>query len=633
MTNRPDNKMLPVVVAFLMLGGRTLTAAAQAGSVQGTVQAMSLPAPSARVTLFNDALSVFREVRTDVNGAYQLAGVNAGTYHLGVALPGKAYAQIDVTVAASSVQQDFTLTAEIHPGSWNVIGNTSGEFFDASDIGILLPDGRVMFCHDTITPVIFNPVSGQSVPGGSSGLPQGCMNITLLPDGRPIFVGGQPGEDPGQFVNAVRYVKAYNAAAGTWQRFADLTAPTGRWYPGMVRFADGSIMAMGGGTCCQAVRTATCERLDLATMTWSATGSMLNPSEFSPTALLHTGEVLITWSPPQLYNPTSGQWRATGAFVQPDRGYPDHSDHSLIVLADGRAAAIGVKPGASGQNTAMAEIYSPATGTWATAGSPGLRRYRPEVVQLPDGKVCVAAGDTQPPTTIVPNVRGVVKWTDLFDPTTSTWRRVADMGQIREYHAVTLLVPDGRVITTGGTVIEFGNPPNSADVEAFSPPYLFRGVRPRIDSITATQLPRGASVSLGIFPATQLTSVVLIGTGATTHWVEAGLQRRLVLPVSQSGGTGSIATVTLPLDPNVIPAGHYMLFAMVDDIPSVGRIVQVLPRCLADFNGLGGVTIQDIFAFLNAWFAGDPATDVDAVGGLAIADIFFFLNAWFLGCP
>ena len=229
-------------------------------------------------------------------------------------------------------------------------------------------------------------------------------------------------------------------------------------------------------------------------MTWSSTGSMLNPSEFTPAALLYTGEVLITWLPAHLYNPTSGQWRLTGGFVQPDRGYPDHSDHSLIVMAYGRAAVIGVKPGKSGQNTAMAEIYDPATQTWSARGSPVLRRFRPEVVQLPDGEVLVAAGDTSPPTNLVPNAHGVVKWTDLFDPIAGTWRRVADMNQFREYHAVTVLVPDGRVISTGGTVIEFGNPPNSSDVEAFSPPYLFKGVRRQITGLSSTVLSRGALV-------------------------------------------------------------------------------------------------------------------------------------------
>ena len=38
---------------------------------------------------------------------------------------------------------------------------------------------------------------------------------------------------------------------------------------------------------------------------------------------------------------------------------------------------------------------------------------------------------------------GIVKRTDLFDPSTQIWRRVADTLKFREYHAVTLLLPDG----------------------------------------------------------------------------------------------------------------------------------------------------------------------------------------------
>jgi probable HAF family extracellular repeat protein len=55
------------------------------------------------------------------------------------------------------------------------------------------------------------------------------------------------------------------------------------------------------------------------------------------------------------------------------------------------------------------------------------------------------------------------------------------------------------------------------------------------------------------------------------------------------------------------------------------------PACPADFNHSGGLEIQDIFDFLNAWFAGSPAADING-GGLAVQDIFDFLNAWFAGC-
>jgi hypothetical protein len=54
--------------------------------------------------------------------------------------------------------------------------------------------------------------------------------------------------------------------------------------------------------------------------------------------------------------------------------------------------------------------------------------------------------------------------------------------------------------------------------------------------------------------------------------------------------------------------------------------------CRADFNNSGGLTVQDIFDFLNAWFAGAAAADFDGANGLQVQDIFAYLNAWFAGC-
>jgi V8-like Glu-specific endopeptidase len=54
--------------------------------------------------------------------------------------------------------------------------------------------------------------------------------------------------------------------------------------------------------------------------------------------------------------------------------------------------------------------------------------------------------------------------------------------------------------------------------------------------------------------------------------------------------------------------------------------------CRANFNLSGGVSIDDLFIFLNAWFRADPRTDATDSGNVSIDDIFVFLNLWFTGC-
>jgi hypothetical protein len=56
------------------------------------------------------------------------------------------------------------------------------------------------------------------------------------------------------------------------------------------------------------------------------------------------------------------------------------------------------------------------------------------------------------------------------------------------------------------------------------------------------------------------------------------------------------------------------------------------PVCRGDFDRSGDKGVPDIFAFLSAWFALDPAADVDGVEGIAVPDIFAFLSLWFGPC-
>ncbi len=61
--------------------------------------------------------------------------------------------------------------------------------------------------------------------------------------------------------------------------------------------------------------------------------------------------------------------------------------------------------------------------------------------------------------------------------------------------------------------------------------------------------------------------------------------------------------------------------------------VRVVPCCHADFDKDGGIGVQDIFAYLNAWFGGSPyaAVEGDGVRTPDVQDVFTYLNLWFAG--
>lgn len=52
--------------------------------------------------------------------------------------------------------------------------------------------------------------------------------------------------------------------------------------------------------------------------------------------------------------------------------------------------------------------------------------------------------------------------------------------------------------------------------------------------------------------------------------------------------------------------------------------------CLLDINQDHVISVQDIFDFLNFWFAGNVAkADWNRSGTMEVQDIFDFLNDWF----
>jgi hypothetical protein len=197
------------------------------------------------------------------------------------------------------------------------------------------------------------------------------------------------------------------------------------------------------------------------------------------------------------------------------------------------------------------------------------------VLPLPDGRLLVAGGREEDPDTAEdPDAWCHVPRTDLFDPETMSWRRLADMSSARGFRGVSVLLPDGRVLIAGGSGQPQLESPSSGTgtVEVFTPPAFSRGARPVIDSVSTATLQRGKTVSVGVSQAEEVTDLVLISAGARTRWSDGGTQRVVRLHFRQRG---AVLRASLPKNPRELPAGLYLLFALDGDIPSEGRLVTV----------------------------------------------------------
>jgi hypothetical protein len=95
--------------------------------------------------------------------------------------------------------------------------------------------------------------------------------------------------------------------------------------------------------------------------------------------------------------------------------------------------------------------------------------------------------------------------------------------------------------------------------EIYSPPYLFRGARPKILGAPTAIVPgRDQFMEIGLDGnADQIESVMLMRRTAITHLIDGG-QRGVELPITRR--QGNTVQVRVPGDASVLPAGPYLLF-------------------------------------------------------------------------
>jgi hypothetical protein len=193
------------------------------------------------------------------------------------------------------------------------------------------------------------------------------------------------------------------------------------------------------------------------------------------------------------------------------------------------------------------------------------------------------------------------------------------------YHSTALLLPDGRALSAGQD-----NGPGQFTAQIYSPPYLFRGVRPVISSIPQS-IAYAHPFTINTPNAANINSVVLMKLGNVTHSVTFD-QRLIELSFVHSGSTSLIATS--PPNANRAPPGYYMLVVLNgNNVPSVAKMVRVGAQPSADINGDGVVNVDDLLAVISAWgpcpAAPPPClADINLNGVVNVDDLLMVITNW-----
>jgi galactose oxidase-like protein/glyoxal oxidase-like protein len=444
--------------------------------------------------------------------------------------------------------------AAIDVGSWTAP-------FNVPFVGIhatLLHDGTVLLFETTGSnvgsrAVILDPVTRATTPVSfNRARDVFCAGHNVMPDGDVFVTGGHPPRGP--IGVGVPQTDIYRAATRTWEPGPDMGEA--RWYPTNVELADGTSLIFGGKVG-GAVWAKTVEKYHPASQTLSvlpasATKQLpLYPRMF----LLPSGSIFVAGpgKPSLFFNPATAQWKASAK--------RHASDGSSVLLSDLHSVlSVG---GKAGSTTGLSEIIdvNAAQPKWTATAPLHHARTLLNLVTLADGKVLAVGGGLD-------RLYGrPVLTPELFDPATRTWKDMAPQVAPRMYHATSLLLPDGRVLSAG----QDRQTAYATAVEIYSPPYLFKGPRPTIGSAPGS-LGYGQGFSVATANAAAIGTVALVRAGSVTHGVDFD-QRYVPLAFNASGGSLS---VTSPANGRMAPPGWYMLFLVsTTGIPSVASWVHL----------------------------------------------------------
>jgi hypothetical protein len=409
-----------------------------------------------------------------------------------------------------------------------------------------------------------------------------CSGMSFLPDGRLLIVGGTLSwgvDDPNdEFTDFAGLNKALIFDPIT-EKWTDLPRPAGahgRWYPTQVLLADGRTFVISGFTeeppggvlnYGHEIYDATSNSFMLLDSAAQQRGTELYPHMF----VMPDGKLLMAGpntTDSAIFDP---QKLASPWTDLPDLSYRRTGGNSVL-LPEGPAGSTRVA--AIGGSEPEGIPYTPneyidlddTTPAWASFPALHVPRSYPNTVLLPDRSMVTIGGEDL----VSDSGRAV----ELFNPVTGTWRLGPSQVETRAYHSTALLLPDGRVLSTGddknptSNGLRTGASPDDTG-EIYSPPYLFKGPRPAIAS--APKAVRW-NVPFGVGTADKVDRAVLMAPSAVTH--SNDMSQRLVPLKIVDRHPGGL-TLKSPPSAAVAPPSWYMLFLLKDGVPSVAKWVHL----------------------------------------------------------
>lgn len=365
-----------------------------------------------------------------------------------------------------------------------------------------------------------------------------------LGDGTTLIIGGYSEEPPGGVNNPdveVFVPSPVRGGVGTIGRYGSAEREV-NLYPHLATLPNGDALLAGPGDLDSAILPMS--RLGQEPLAWQQLGKT-SGYRIGGSAYLHPVQRDGSWKVSQI--------GGYGTIPESDGLSPASADAETI---DGSDLAAGWKPD----------------------GTMNLGRSFQNTVLLPDESMVAIGGGigftgSNGNWTIDPS--GERRRVEIFDPATRTWRLGPAQIEDRSYHSVALLLPDGRIWSSGDDryPLSGGEKSRSETAEIYSPPYLFRGPRPEFASApTQTKYNHEISVRMsGV--AAQAEKFVLMAPGATTHGADMQ-QRSVPLRVERRNGTDF--TLRAPPRSEMAPPGHYMLFALSPDgVPAVARWIRL----------------------------------------------------------